>query len=334
MTDNNINRIIASEITTILSEGLSQIIYHYTYIPHLVSILKTNRFSTSSTLGGNADAWQNKGRHFFFSTQRTKGSTGYGARHGNVCIILDGRKLNQRHKGHPVDYWNWSKNPKDYDNKSAYKSALLSNELEDRIVTDKPYIENAVDYILEIHVYTHHLSSEAFMDIQNNLNGLPIYYYNDEKQFKLQNKNKSTDPLDINFKSIDPLDAEYHKQRQESKKNGVPFYYTFAPMILLHNQDSEKEDQIYNRLKSHLVELEKADMIDEVWAAIIKKVDELKQPFVYVDDKYRTLTSSIHNDRGNPHPELKFLLTTLIKDMKDWGRNNIKGYVEKKLGMR
>ena len=64
------------ETGQVLNEGLSDILYHFTYIPHLRNILKYNKFATSTNLGSSADASKDKGKFFFFSTQRTKGMSG------------------------------------------------------------------------------------------------------------------------------------------------------------------------------------------------------------------------------------------------------------------
>ena len=119
--ENNINDNIESQTDNMLSEGLSDILYHYTYIPHLRNILKYNKFATSTNLGSSADASKDKGKFFFFSTQRTKGMSGYAQHHeNNVAIVLDGRKLNYTFKGFATDYWNWSKKRSEYQDLIQY----------------------------------------------------------------------------------------------------------------------------------------------------------------------------------------------------------------------
>ena len=191
------------EENAILSEGLSDILYHFTYTSHLINILKYNKFATSSNLGSNADSWKDKGRFYFFSTQRTKGMSGYGRHHGNVAIVLDGRKLNQTFKGSPTDYWNWSTKSSDYKSIGDYTQALQSEENEDRIVTNKPYIDNANNYIIEIHIFIipEQNNKETISEITNLAAGynLPVYFYLDENAFKLQNKTKAIDPNSLDL---------------------------------------------------------------------------------------------------------------------------------------
>jgi hypothetical protein len=269
-----LHNIINEELQN-LFEGLSDIIYHFTHISNLISILKLNKFATSSNLGSNADRWKDKGKFYFFSTQRTKGMSGYGSRHGTVAIVLDGRKLNQNFKGFPTDYWNWSKKRSDYDSINRYIDVLKSSELEDRIVTDKPYIDNASSYIKEIHI-------EAKRETQNFVNteqvneivgltsqyNIPVYFYVDENNFKLQNKAKAVAPenLGVAEKEADnSWDVSADDRAVYDAKWG---FKKIAPIIILGNDIgggyNDEKDAIEKLLKDCLEKYGQLDQYDNV----------------------------------------------------------------------
>jgi len=81
---------------SLLTEGLTPILYHFTSIHNLINILKEDEFQASTNLGSSADFNVSGGKFFFFSTTRSR-SAGYNQ--GNVKIVLDGQKLNQNYKG-------------------------------------------------------------------------------------------------------------------------------------------------------------------------------------------------------------------------------------------
>lgn len=312
-----------------LNEGLSDIVYHFTYIPHLVNILGMNKFATSSNLGSTADRWKDKGRFFFFSTQRSNGKSGYGRHHGNVCIVLDGRKLNQRYKGFPTDYWNWSKSPKDYDSKSSYKDALLSLELEDRIVTDKPYIENAKQYIIGIHTLVRNsngsfLTKDVLNKIINNIGSIPIYYYNDDNSFRLLDTRKA-----INVNDIELLDPKEDYDNLDRSLEPIRYFRYIAPIIVYKN--AEAEENIKNLLIKFLASVNKPDGFESVWKDVQDNVKKFGGSWGYNDDVYPSLSADIHNQRGNPNPYFREILKLLLTDMRNYKANTLKDYVQKKL---
>ena len=326
--------------STILSEGLSDILYHFTYTSHLINILKYNKFATSSNLGSNADSWKDKGRFYFFSTQRTKGMSGYGRHHGNVAIVLDGKKLNYTFKGSPTDYWNWSTKRSDYKSIGDYTQALQSEENEDRIVTNKPYIDNANQYIIEIHIFIipEHNDKETINQIvtlAGNYN-LPVYFYLDENNFKLQNKSKAVDP-----NSLDIIDSKEKSEYDVSDTdrdvyNAKWFFKKIAPVIIAGNNINDgyndEKDAIEKLLKQLLDKNNQSDQFNNVMSEINDKADKMGASWghFYADDEYRSMQAEIHNNRGNPNPYLRELLKMLVSDMKKWRVKNLKEYFNKK----
>jgi hypothetical protein len=309
-----------------LNEGLSKILYHFTYIPYLINMLKINKFSTSSNLGSSADSNIDNGKFFFFSTQRTNGLSGYGKNHGNVILVLDGEKLNQRYKGFPIDYWNWSKNPKDYDSVYAYKNALLSSELEDRIITDKPYIDNAKNYILEIHINIKFrdnivLNKSKFDFIVNSIN-VPVYFYDDDYNFRALNKKKSL--------SIEQLNLPENGEEENTERNLIYEIKNIAPIIIFGNEISDEQNKIYDIIKKYLYDLGESEKYNEIISEIENKTKKLKSSWIYLDDEYVTIKSLIHNKRGNANIYFREILDMLVKDIKKFKTKNLKEYFDKK----
>ena len=202
-----------------LNEGLSDILYHFTYFGGLLSILKQNEFHASTNIGSSADLNTSAGRFFFFSATRSRGAEGAGAGFGgrSVKLVLDGRKLGQRYKGFPIDYWQYSTKPSDWPNVNDYVASMKGKEMEDRIVLDSPTIPNAAEYIMEIHVLVGK-RSEVRKDVLDMLMGyvkqynIPIYFYTMYERYLVTVPeslyNKYTD-IKKHFSFINKIDYEY-----------------------------------------------------------------------------------------------------------------------------
>jgi len=340
INDMNIKRIIKEEFENILSEGLSKILYHYTHISNLFSILKMNKFATSSNLGSVADAWKSGGKNFFFSTSRAKGMSGYGKNHGNVAIVLDGEKLNQKYKGSPVDYWNWSFKRSDYKSDNDYINALQSKELEDRIMTDKPYIDNAKDYILEIHIltkgYQDFVDKGEVQEILRLAGNIPVYFYDNDNDFKLQNKAKAIPPENLGV--ADKLERRSEEENLErSAYDAKWFFKKIAPAIIAKNDMNDgfndERDAIEKILKQCAEEYKFANQYEELMSEINKKAESLGHGWGYIDDEYYVMQAEIHNHRGNPDKYFRELLKLLINDMRKWRVKNLRDYFVKKFNM-
>ena len=113
----------------------SDILYHITGLTSLINIVKTNRFELKPTDG--TDAETKLGIGYYLSTARTPDNRYFrnSAYAYSAVLVLDGRKLGQKYKAKPVDYWN---------------SGPEAKEAEDRIWSNGPFIGNAKSYIKEI----------------------------------------------------------------------------------------------------------------------------------------------------------------------------------------
>ena len=121
---------------------VSDTVYHFTSVKSAAEILLDNAFKLTPWTSSEADS---KGKRYFLSTTRSK----LGAYHREggiatgVIFVLDGTKLNNNFKGIPTDF---------YQQTSPGSSGKYSDEMEDRVVSDKPDIKPLAKYVKEIHL--------------------------------------------------------------------------------------------------------------------------------------------------------------------------------------
>lgn len=176
----------------IIEEGISSILYHHTDMYKLISILKSNVFRLSPVVDSRIDASLNKGRAFYFSTSRTR-TASYrknslqGLSGISAFITLDGSKLAQRYKGDAVDFYG----------REDISRKLTDYEQEDRIMSDKSEIPNALSYITKIELFSSRKIAPDEDDIDDFIKytkgRVPIYFYKDEQSFMVGNFRKALD---------------------------------------------------------------------------------------------------------------------------------------------
>jgi hypothetical protein len=252
---------------------------------NLVNVLKNDEIMFSPALGGSADLNINRGKYNYLSTTRSKNS---GFLRGDVKIVLDGRKLNQKYKSIPVDYWGIG--PK-------------GSEQEDRLISDETSIPNFSKYIIAIHVWVSEddKNAQRLMKLCREMN-IPIFFYKDRKDW-LNEKNR------IELSPIDVEDDEY----DFFNKN---FDYNFASFIAYNNPYGHEK----------IVEYLKDDELIKKFEEVLKErtYNNYNYRAPYFDDGVISASYDIHNMRSRPNKNSKFLLDLLIKDMrKHKAKNNI-----------
>jgi len=172
-----------------LTEGLSSVLYHTTFLKNVASILETDEFRLTPSFKNSAEFRIGSKKLFFLSTSRAKDNDYNNTKFANAffsdeiaCIlVLDGKALSNNYSGNPVDYW------QTYDKKYLSKKT----EMEDRIYSDKPIIPNAKRYIREIHVLFKDgeisLRDRKYV-IELKKSGIPIWLYDEEYTFEYQIK--------------------------------------------------------------------------------------------------------------------------------------------------
>jgi hypothetical protein len=132
-----------------LNEALSQDCYHITKIGNIYDILRDNKIKLSKSVTDNEDNYHNY-LYFLSLTRQKRMDRGYGVNISEAVIItFDYKKLNNNFKSRPIDFFNKTsrhtrENEKDY-------SKL---ESEERILRNRPYINDISNYIKEISVIT------------------------------------------------------------------------------------------------------------------------------------------------------------------------------------
>lgn len=171
-------------------EGISPIVFHYTSPHNAYKIISENQFNLSSAFGTDAERMVTDGKKLYYlsTTRHLLGGFHLGRGIAGVMLNLDGRKLSNRYSGKPVDYWG----------DEFRKIEPTKAEAEDRIYHSEPVIENATDYINEVHVYaildsiednTQRVLRRLFIEIKKH--DIPHYFYDNHQDWLLQNKQKS-----------------------------------------------------------------------------------------------------------------------------------------------
>jgi len=154
---------VTESVKRILSEGISDIVYHFTSLKSCLNILKKNEIYLTMS-SNSSDAYDNK-RLFYLSTQRSRSKElGYAGHMGScVRIQIDGQKIMNNLTGKPIDYWGVNMGKQSYynpNNDSTYGKGLTRSrqthhnfEMEDRIVSYEPSIPDFSKYILRLDIY-------------------------------------------------------------------------------------------------------------------------------------------------------------------------------------
>ena len=90
-----------------LTEGLSDKLYHFTSIGNAFEICKNDVLYLQSAYAKDADNYDGKRKFYLSCTRMPNIRHGYSRKfmHGGVRIVLDGRRLSNDFKGKPINYW-------------------------------------------------------------------------------------------------------------------------------------------------------------------------------------------------------------------------------------
>lgn len=142
----------------IITEALTDKVYHYTDIAKLLKIVSENRFYLAPAFNSADD--NHDVRQYYMSTTRNKAAVeGFAyskAQRGLTARIeFDGRTLNSNFKGKPYDYWGSSMGKRSYYKNNEWnkdKQHHTTVEAEDRLMSYEPVIDNISKYIVRIDV--------------------------------------------------------------------------------------------------------------------------------------------------------------------------------------
>ena len=326
----NLNKLIQE----IINEGVSQIVYHRTGFEALLNILKENKIIFSTNIVTGADKTSNK--QYFLSLSRTKSpKMGY-SKQSNVIIEFDGSRLNQRFKGGAVDYWQW-------DNLSPNQRAD-SDEFEDRIYSDEPYLINLDKYITNIYIVFFKHSDDYLNYIFKRMRGIQntnsplidkIKIYNNERDFLFNKNNISVgDWINQNADKLkDEEEIEYKFDNEYVKKNLLLFYLRIMFLNSQKNKDELKENVI-NFLNNLKISYDVGKIGD---ADINKVVHNIINNSKYLSSDnglIKSIEADIHNITKSQHKNTETIeiIHLLGKEMKRYGVTNFTNLIKAKEG--
>ena len=296
-------------LENIISEGASDILYHFMYSQYVLDMLQKNKLNMVAAIGKDSDYKINKNKFFYLSTTRSKSS---GFRKGDSKIVLDGRKLKQRYKITPVDYWNWPKNDKR--DTSAYIYSMKSLEQEDRIVTDKPSIPNAKDYILGIHIYVRNkigTDVKKIIDICEKEN-IPIFIYDNQQNFYNQTK---------------PIDYTNYEYEDEGLGMGGDSARLKSPFLNIASQIALNDDNSYKEIIKYLDNESKIEQFDNSFEDYKREIKFSRNDFPNESQMFKHEIQRIESDSSD---DSRFILDLLRRDMRKNKVTSIEDYIKLK----
>lgn len=244
ITEAQLGNIIKEHIKRILNEGISDMTYHFTSLDSCVNILKNNSFNLTMS-SNRSDAYDNK-RLFYMATQRGRNKdVGYASHFGScVRIQLNGNALRTKYAGKPIDYWGASMGKQINYNDNISGKGMTSRkqhhpnfEMEDRIFSYEPTIENASKYINRIDVYIKTATNDTeLLNIEKETaiiiwalskrKNIPIYIYNSLKDFNFMTDNTINNEIEQLYKD------DFHATTERS--------YSDQPLYTTHKDISSK----------------------------------------------------------------------------------------------
>ena len=296
-------------LENIISEGASDILYHFMYSQYVLDMLQKNKLNMVAAIGKDSDYKINKNKFYYLSTTRSKSS---GFRKGDSKIVLDGRKLKQRYKITPVDYWNWPKNDKQ--DTSAYIYSMKSLEQEDRIVTDKPSIPNAKDYLLGIHIYIRNkigTDVKKIIDICEKEN-IPIFIYDNQQNFFNQTK-----PID--YTNYEYGDEDFTMDGDSARLK--------SPFLNIASQIALNDDNSYKEIIKYLDNESKIEQFDNSFEDYKREIKFSRNDFPNESQMFKHEIQRIESDSSD---DSRFILDLLRRDMRKNKVTSIEDYIKLK----
>ena len=337
-----------SLIKKLLVEIATDEIYHFTRISNLLRIVQEDKLKTSTVLGSTSDERHNKGKYFFFSTQRSgHGKIGYGIKGSSqVRLVMDGRRLSQRYKVKPVDYWMRSRQPAGIpDMRDSIKAnMMMGDEMEDRVMLDAGEIPNASTYISRIDILfdpTDEREATAVQEIDKASEGkFEIYYFTEDQQSDWDNMRTdkaTTDLLEIEDLAID--EEEREKVLDTSKylrgfRSPILIAYLKlmdsdrvdeAKKLILQDKQLQDNYERYYKDKAPTVEQYLEDEIEDELS--MSRLRNIAYP-VFKQELVTSLKNIFHNNRSTNNPYMRKLIEIFSQEMKKKGLKDVEDVID------
>jgi len=225
-----------SNIKEFLIERVTDVVYHYTSTLNALRILQSGEFHLASVVGTKSEEqYAPEGHPYFLSLTRSRvgdyhryvGSSG-------VMFVLDGRWINARYKGAPIDYW---------DRAWLHSDGTRTREAEDRVFSREPTIP--ITPVTGIHVLIKEQSEFRSPATRKVLilakqRDIPAWLYVDEDAWRLQDTRKAVSPHEAGnlLKGPDP-----------SRVTRPPRDYLKRWLELIHRTDTKHLSKDADKLK-------------------------------------------------------------------------------------
>lgn len=295
---------------SILELAGSDILFHRTDVISAASIVTQNSFSLKPSDANSSESRLHQSS-YYLSTARSMRSSYIGNVVSSTTVVfqLDGRKLGQRFKVIPVDYWdtldkgNLSKEEHLFKRSSRF-------EMEDRVLSPKPKIP-AAPFVAAIHAINcsgdrgrrdKSLFTLYKWCLQRKI---PFFIYADEASLLSRNKNKA---VQLDFKSLlkqpappSALSDEYNRQRMiHRRRSGILMdYWVLWNYPVPTSATSSELDDLVNKLQKQ-----------KPRSSIKTLVERLRW---YPQDARRVFESDLHNAKITPHGDVSAERETLDK---------------------
>ena len=238
----------------ILMERLSDIVFRSVSIPEMTKIVKTDSFHLYSVLAKEIEKTFNSRKYYYLSLTRSRaGSYHYSQTmskpnrmtHMTILLVLDGRRLGDVAAASAVDYWG-----RDMRNISP----VQNNEMEDRLISNKPVIRNASKYIKSVDIY---VKPEKVFDNSSMITSYEIRFmkFLMDNGFNVRVFDDPTNFLvgKTGFKSGEDIIKTFtvYGQEKHDKEDSSLSYSSTAKGILdiIDNVDSEQRSKVEYELK-------------------------------------------------------------------------------------
>lgn len=230
-------------------------------------------------------------------------------------IVFDGGKLNTRYKSMPVDYWGL-KGSTDINSRDSF-------EYEDRILSDKPTIDNATSYIKRIDMIVKDIEEtpkyaaayKQILILANQLN-IPAFVYSNEKDATF-----NTNPINDRILSFESeLETS---DRYESRYTDSDLVLKIVALVLY----DEKYTTDYDLLCRDIDEYVKANNI-QFDIDCYKTFETIKNLYYNAQDFTISIGSYLHNMfKGGRDEGMRDHVMLLVREMKKYKVQTIKDLV-------
>jgi len=318
-----------------INEAINEELYHFAVPDVAAKILATGKLMGTYVVGTYGERAINRDKAFAISFSRSKSLlAGFGSSYGKpasgeiknlAAINFDRRGINNHGKLIPVDYWEGAAPGWDQD------------EMEDRLISNKPYIPNITKYINEIHVL---IRSKDTSDIsrlasQANKNGISIFIHTDPKDFNYQRKTNQSIQLATQLATDTVTTIDF---------DGDELMYTIAAIQGITYGDATARQRLINKL-DQLMEpyygnnnmgYERDAVIDrpDYFPMMDTIVNSSDNKLVAVSNIVREIEQYLHRISRSGHPVIKEMLFHINNHIRKQGVKDISALITKKFNIR